>query len=245
MSYKIPPNATAPGDFNVQGNGQGICPLGSIIAITTGITGAMAVPASGSRSNGWQRADGAAIAGGSTLSGTTPNLSSSIYLRGATTYGGTGGSNTTLLTTAELPAHTHGVTDSGHFHSIAHDHGAFTSDAPSTSTTSGQSATHTHSIDYPLGAAGGAGANPGANIGVQYTDNSGGITQWAQNGKQSGTNSADHTHTFSHTHQIDVPNFTGNSDTKTTGITINSTPAASSFTNEPSYVNVIYLIRVK
>ena len=102
--------ATFSGAVNITGNGQGIVPLGAIIAMTSGITGAMAIPASGVASNGWQRCDGAAIAGSQTLSGTTPNLSGSIFLMGSTTYGTTGGNNNTTLTNVQLPAHTHGAT---------------------------------------------------------------------------------------------------------------------------------------
>lgn len=129
-------NLTVSGDVNISGNGQGIVPLGAIIAMTSGLTGAMAIPASGVASNGWQRCDGAAIAGGSTLSGTTPNLSNSVFLMGSTTYGTTGGSNTTTLTTTQLPAHTH---DIAHSHSNTFALGGTTSFA----TTS-----HTHGMDH-------------------------------------------------------------------------------------------------
>ena len=103
--------ATLTGTTDITGNGRGVVPLGAIIAMTSGLTGAMAIPSSGVVSNGWMRADGAVIPGiTNTVSGTTPNLSSSIYLRGATTYSGTGGSNTQTLTTTQLPAHTHSAT---------------------------------------------------------------------------------------------------------------------------------------
>ena len=95
-------------------SGRGVAPLGSIIAITSGLTGAFALPGSGSVSSGWMRADGSVIPGGNLVSGTTPNLSGSVYMRGNSSYNPTPiGSNTTTLSAANLPAHAH-VMDHGH-----------------------------------------------------------------------------------------------------------------------------------
>jgi hypothetical protein len=120
---------------NIAGNGRGVAPLGSIIAMTSGFTGAMAVPGSGIVSNGWIRADGSVIPGGNTVSGTTPNLSSSVFLRGNIAYAGTPvGNSTTTLSTANLPAHTH-VMDHGHDNTLSVS-GTFASSG------------HTHSHDH-------------------------------------------------------------------------------------------------
>jgi hypothetical protein len=235
---------TFTGNLNVVGNGRGIVPLGAIIAMTTGITGAMAVPASGSASFGWQRADGAAIAGGSTLSGTTPNLSTSIFLRGATTYGGTGGANAKVIALSELPAHSHTITDPGHFHSIDHDHGVFNSQTPDITSTGGTSNDHTHVAPIQQGSVyTSTPNNPGAYIGAQYTNDATGLTSYSGNPITSGQNTT-HSHDMNHIHSIDVPNYTGNSGSQITGLTVNSTAAATAFDVQPNYINVIYLIRV-
>jgi hypothetical protein len=137
---------TFTGNLNVVGNGRGIVPLGAIIAMTTSITGAMAVPASGAASNGWQRADGAAIAGGSTLTGNTPNLSTSVFLRGATTYGGTGG-GTVSLARSNIPDLTStGTSGAGSAHS--HGAGTYTSNSSLTGTTTFATSGHKHGIAH-------------------------------------------------------------------------------------------------
>lgn len=243
--------ANVTGTLNVSGNGRGIVPLGAIIGMTTGLSGAMSVPATGVVSNGWMRADGAAIPGGNTVSGTTPDLSNSVYLRGSTTYGGTGGSNTTTLTTTELPAHTHtntfalggtGVTTgtgtfakSDHTHNMKHVHqwgyttlsaNLYTMSSQSTATT-----TFTDSGTFYLFAPANAGTSVStlpiyirSNIGNAYTA---GVLS-APSGSGDTANTA-------------TPSATA---TVTFGGSIDSTGSGAAFSNEPNYINVIYMIRV-
>lgn len=224
----------------IAGKGSGQVPLGAIVPITSGLTGAMNVPTSGSVVDGYMRADGSTIPAGNKVSGTTPNLSNSIYLRGSTTYGATGGENTKSLVLANLPSHTH---------TINHDHAAFNS--------SGHSANHSHGYthDHPAFNIGGGDHGHGISVRKANWD----AMHQANNTIAAGeSDSANHTynvgggghlHTVDvpahygvtdgvssdHTHVIDVPNFTGSSGAVGSG---------TSFSNEPNYVNVIYLIRV-
>lgn len=213
------------GNFNVKGNGQGIVPLGAIIAMTSGYGNAMAIPTSGQQLFGWQRADGQPLASGSTLTGgNTPSLHSSVYLRGATSYGGTGGSNNTTLSSANLPPHVH---------TIDHDHAGVTSTGMSANTTHGHDVTdpeHFHTTSDTSGLSIGVNASgfsdaPG---GSPYSLN----TDTKPTGLTVNTSAS-----IDHTHDVNLPNFTGNSG--------NGPGTTSAFTNEPNYIDVIYLIRVK
>lgn len=237
-------NATvnASGDLNVTGNGRGIVPLGAIIAMTTGLTGAMAVPATGVVSNGWMRADGAAIPGGNTVSGTTPNLSNSIYLRGASTYGGTGGSNTTTLAEANLPTHTHvntlsnnTVASSTHTHNMKHVHQwawtelsskLHTMSTQSTGVTTFDKNTSGSFFLLDFTSAGNQTYNlplyMRSNIGNAYT--AGVLSANSGSGDSANTGAA--------------------SATTTVTLTNASIGSGTAFSNEPNYINVIYLIRV-
>ena len=80
--------------------GVGFVPLGAIIPIASHLTGANAIPPTGTVVNGWQYCDGAAIPGGNSVSGNTPNLTDSRFLMGYNSAGTPLGSN----------SHTHSVT---------------------------------------------------------------------------------------------------------------------------------------
>lgn len=98
---------------------RGQVPLGAVIPIMSQLTGSYSVPSTGTVSHeGWMLADGSAIPGGNAVSGSTPNLTSAIFIMGSTTGGTTGGSNTTGHThtvtpttssTGTAPAHYHGL----------------------------------------------------------------------------------------------------------------------------------------
>jgi hypothetical protein len=248
------------GNFSVAGNGQGIVPLGAVIAMTTGITGSMAVPASGSASFGWQRADGVAIAGGSTLSGNTPNLSGSVFLRGATTYGGTGGSNTYTPagtnSTSNVPASGLGFSGSSTSYSVSvpgHYHGVGTLTNSTTGLPSGAtscidgSTRNTHITQPP---------QTGNANGVWATTASLAASIVNAYPADAGIYMPPHTHSISgNAGNTGGPNgdgaFTASGNNTPSGsITGTATAAAQIFTgtpgnNEPSYINVIYLMRVK
>lgn len=82
-----------------------------------------------------------------------PDLSDT-YLSGVGTLavGAVGGQNDTTLTTAQMPAHSHGVTDAGHTH-------AFTADAHNHGITD---AGHDHSAEVELAASAAAGTDVSA-----------------------------------------------------------------------------------
>jgi hypothetical protein len=245
------------------GASTGIVPLGGIIAVTTGLAGAFSVPVSGAVSDGWQRADGAVIPGGNAVTGSTPNLTSSVYLRGASTYGTTGGSNTKTLTTTELPAHTHTInhthTDSfataGHTHNMQHTHQVFSlydfdggaggdaiagssyvsaSTGYSGGTFSGNSfGTYEGWIVNNYSASGATiqGLNPVNLLAhIYYTSTN---QVFSSRPLDSGGSAKDNTGSASASASMSA--FSGSSGSQGSG---------SSFSIEPNYINVIYLIRV-
>lgn len=239
---------TVNGSLNVAGNGRGIVPLGAIIPMTTGLTGAMAVPASGVVSNGWIRCDGAAIPGGNTVSGTTPNLTGSIYLRGASTYGGTGGNNTTTLSTTNLPSHTHANTltnatvgSSSHAHNYSHVHQwgntegtneggllfkylrSSSSTDINSSSIAGNNVVRQAAFPAPLG---------GVNT-WSFAPTTDTLTSWFTSGVSAGVSGTGAS-----------ANTGAPSATTTVGITNASTGSGTAFSTEPNYINVIYMIRV-
>lgn len=111
----------------------GQVPIGGMVAIMPSVTGSWQPPASGVIKNGFMRADGAVVPSGqgSPLAGKTlPNMIDK-YLRGDTSSGGTGGSNTeasnvTVSTQPEfkIPNHQHTY---GLSIDINHDHPSFSS----------------------------------------------------------------------------------------------------------------------
>lgn len=207
----------------------GIVPVGGMVPIASNLTGSYTMPVSGAVSaHGWMLADGAAIPGGNTLSGTTPNLSDSRFLLGSTTAGTTGGASSITLTITNLPSHTHGLANHthtmSHTHSIDHNHAAVTS--------GNVSAGHTHTYDR-------------VSTGAAAPDTAYG-SSWGNRSFNTGAQSANHTHS------VDLPNFTGTSgaaSSSTTSVpssnTSNATGSGTSFSILPTYISCVYLIRVK
>jgi hypothetical protein len=248
------------GNFQSIGNAPGVVPLGAIIAMTTGLTGAMAIPASGVVSNGYMRADGVAIPANNAVSGTPPNLSGSIFLRGATTFGGAGG-GTASLVAANIPQVSTSYTPAGTV-DISHTHG---SSGVTGTVDSNALGTHVHGLtgvgtsnpgnhDHGLNPqmvslvggtlSGGlytVGATP-----LRYVDTQlqGGHTH-TLTGNTDSSPSLTHGHTFS----------SGSAAGQTLGVTnksLSGTPATitvgsgspTAFNVIPNYIDVIYLVRV-
>lgn len=95
---------------NITGNlsGRGVVPIGAVVPVFS-IAGGFSIPASGVVSNGWMRADGAAVPAAQVVTaGTlTPNLSDNRFIMGATTSGTTGGANSIIPAgTVSAPAFT-------------------------------------------------------------------------------------------------------------------------------------------
>lgn len=246
------------GNFQAAGNAPGVVPLGAIIAMTSGLTGAMAIPASGVVSNGYMRADGTAIPANNTVSGTPPNLSTSIFLRGATTFSGTGGGT---LSAANIPQISTSYTPAGSV-DISHTHG---SSSVTGTVDSNALGTHTHG----LGSVGTS--NPGNhNHGLGSSQNiningvgslSGGVYQTGGTGFFFTTTVTEGGHTHTLTGSMDAsPSLThghtfssGSAAGQTLGATSKSLTgtlatitvgSASPTQFDPKYIDVVYLIRV-
>ena len=109
--------------FTGSTSGRGILPLGSVIATFPALSGAYACAATTTAdSNGFVLCQGQTISDAtSPMNGVVvPNINNDVFLKGSTTSNVSGGSNTVTLTSNELPAHTHTV--SNHTHTIDHGH---------------------------------------------------------------------------------------------------------------------------
>ena len=150
-----------------------------------------------------------------------------------------------------VPAHYHSAgtlantTDGAHTHSINHDHASFTSAGSGTLTTSATGG-HAHAITIWRNSA------TGDNSGIPaYESSIPGMTT----GNTSTAAVGDHSHTIaSHTHSIDVPNFSGTSGSAgdhthtisgSAGNTggVDGDSAMTSGTNNPPFLVVNYIIK--
>ena len=155
----------------------------------------------------------------------TPNLKNRFVVGALDTYavGDTGGSNTHVLTTSEMPVHTHSVTDPGHTHQVTqgphthsvtdpgHTHGLTDTGHTHAASSSSESA-HNHDVDVPYGT---FGTTSGPDTDV-----------YAPSGGSSDTLTTDTEAAHNHTVTV-TPSTTGISvSTAITGVTIGSaTPA--------------------
>jgi hypothetical protein len=232
------------GNFEAAGNAPGNVPLGAIIAMTTGLTGAMAIPNSGDVSNGYMRCDGVTIPGGNKVSGTPPNLSTSVFIRGATTFGGTGGGTATLTSASQIPTitSTGTVTNTGTTVATTTGAGSAHSHGPGTYNTGVNGAHSNHAIYSRQANYFQAGANRN---GLTADDPGGPGSTYVDPGLGDGTHSHDITlgnsaSESSHTHSI--PSLTVNSGQTVSVTYTNASP--SPFNVVPNYIDVVYLIRV-
>lgn len=197
---------------------------------------------------GWRLLDGSTVTNASTLfpelwavvptgwkSGTSlvlPNMANTFPIgAGTTALGATGGSNTKVIGSANLPTHTHSIdhdhavftsaTEGSHTHSINHSHGTITSTS--------ESADHAHNFSGTTSTIGDH----------QHSDNSG-LGDWLMTEFGSATSldlhdgggslaygttnitagAGSHSHTYSgttsgrtvaHSHDVTIPAFTGTS----------------------------------
>ena len=238
----IQPHGT--GDTNIKNpilgsgaTGYGVVPVGGIVPVQSQLSGAYSLPGSGAvSSEGWMLCDGASIPGSQTLSGNTPNLSDGRFLQGNShaNSGGTGTNNTITLAVGNLPAHSHTVTTSSQSSS--------TTGNASSANSGNFSANHYH--------------NSGSNTGNHshnthrntYSVND--FYAWANNVTRSGnastSNTGGHHHgntgnvSSNHTHNIDHSHSYGH----THGMSCANTGSGTAFSIVPTYLRVVYLIRV-
>jgi hypothetical protein len=211
------------GNFQAAGNAPGVVPLGAIIAMTSGLTGAMAIPASGVVSNGYMRADGVAIPANNAVSGTPPDLTGSVFLRGAATYGGTGGGSATLVS-GNIPQVSTSYTPAGTV-DISHSHTSSTV----TGTVGGSDGGHSHGMTW------------GANSNAQFQNFS---TNVENLGAVSWLGGGEHGHGFSLSAAGQTLGATSKSLTGTLATITVGNASPTSFNVVPNYINVVYLIRV-
>ena len=265
---------TAAGNMSVPGTlsatvgvvGIGSVPVGAIMPILrdSPITGGgYAIPSTGTvDASGWMLCDGAAIPASQTLTGVTPNLSNGVYLRGFTTSGGAlGGSNSFTIGSANLPTHTHGAGTlinacvADHAHSGASLSGTLTAANFAHSHSDSiayAAASHSHCIRstasgcyaISVAVASGSGAAVVGHTGTTATSNVIADT-------------VSHSHTKSGSvdavasavdRAVSVSGNTGVGGTHNhliSGSTDSGSFANTAMSNEPQYMNVRYLIRVK
>ena len=204
--------------------GHGIVPIGAVIALNPSLTGAYTTSSTTTAdSNGWVLVEGQTINDAtSPMDGVTlPDLTDARFLRGSTSSGSTGGSETFTLAETNLPAHVH---------SINHTHG----------TVAAENHTHTSgsltaairivgdTIRMYTGSASGS-FSGGANIYMDGTTNSD-TSNWAGAGAVvKGT--------------TDTENLAG-VDTAYTGNS-GSVGSTTAVTHIPKYLNVVYVMRIK
>lgn len=214
-----------------------VFPLGMIIPIASNLTGTYTIPSSGSvDSDGWMYCNGAAIPAGKSVSGTTPNLTDGRFLRGSTSSGGTGGSATFTLATANIPSHTH--TTSAHTHSTAaHTH---TTPAHSHSASSANAGNHSHVLYV---------ARDSYGTGDQLTgDDTAGNDEQTYTGKTGGTTNTAGDHSHGITVNSGGSGTSGSTSAGNTGsgggAATGATGSTTAVTHLPIYVNAQYLIKV-
>lgn len=254
-------------DLNFTGNitGRGIIPVGGIIALNTNLTGVTAVTATTAAD-----ANGFVVCGSVTqpqvivdptspMNGQTiPNLNDSYFLMGATSSGTTGGSNTTTLTTTQLPSHTHTI-DHGHANTLG------ISGAASSSHT--HTIAHVHQVAYSYDTGGGfytvATLINRSNVTLSYTSSGVGgmVTDTVDDGQTGGTNvyarASTTTRAYYSGGAIDdagsasisgTPSASGGSITGSitnhTGSS-GSSGTGSAYDSRPKFYSVKYIMRIK
>lgn len=113
--------------------GNGLIPLGGIIPIGYNYD----IAASGIvNEKGFIRCDGQPIPSGNSVTGNTPNLSISVFVKYKTSLGASGGSNSLTLTTSQMTSHNHSLGTQTSHSTGSHSH--------SVSGGTMMTATHTH-----------------------------------------------------------------------------------------------------
>lgn len=216
----------------------GMLPIGSVIATFPNLAGAYSTSATTTadaygfvKCNGQTISDGTSPMNGSVV----PNINNSVFLMGSTTGGSTAGSNSTTLTTTQLPAHTHtftsstSVATSSHTHDFAHVHQW--GYKPAGSSIYGKRSVSTSSGSFSSGdqILGGVGMSSGGNT-VSFLD----------------TTNANYYTTGTTTDGTNLNQTTGAASAATTvSGTTNSSGTGSAYDSRPLYISAVYLMRIK
>jgi len=89
----------------------GLLPIGSVIQLTSDLTGSYTHPGGGAIDNGLMLCDGVSVIPQGPMAGQTPpGLNNDCFLKGAAAAGVSGGSDTKVIPAAALPVHGHGMT---------------------------------------------------------------------------------------------------------------------------------------
>lgn len=229
----------------------GMVPIGGMVTVMPNIqaTDAWQPPATGVIKDGFMRADGHIITAQNVADGSMLRVNTTLpdmrnkYARGNTTSGGTGGANTVTLAANQIPqlsgAFTSGVNSVGHTHTITT--GGISANHTHSGSTGNDSPDHSHNI-WKKGQYEGIDTNPNYPLGAGPNYSQGTISTHGASARHAhpfttGTVSADHTH--SGTTSGVSANHTHN-----TTVTLGSA-SPSSVNNEPAYVEVVWVIRVK
>ena len=161
------------------------------------------------------------------------------------TMAGTGGAKTQTLSTSNLPSHSH--SGAAHTHTINHDHASVTSGSGG--------ASHSHSFSGTTASNGSHSHTYQDRINTLASGSSGYPMRSNNSGTDDSrsTNSAgSHNHTFSgttgsstasHTHSVNLPNFTGSSGAASYSGNTGSTGSGSSFSILPPHIIVNFIIK--
>ena len=226
--------------------GHGIVPIGAVIALNPSLTGAYTTSSTTTAdSNGWVLVEGQTINDAtSPMDGVTlPDLTDARFLRGSTSSGSTGGSETFTLAETNLPAHVHSIAHThtmAHTHSIDHDHGAVTSSEDS----------HYHLTFRDTSSSGTiTSANYAAS---EFTGSGGGLVNAYDIRGDGSAPNVGRTSTYNHTHSVDLPSYSGTSGASSAASTgaastgnSGSVGSTTAVTHIPKYLNVVYVMRIK
>lgn len=245
------------------GKFDGRVPLGAVIPIVgtrtaidntgTPITPS-GIPTSGEISNdGFQLCDGSAVGSGSTLTGFVPNLTDSRFIQGSSSLGTLGGNtnNQVTLGVVNMPSHNHGITDSGHTHSVTgninasvyttydgdHRHNIFTAEVVASPNLKDVASPQTRTV-----AADGAIGSDTASYRMQA-----GTIEPTIGMTSTPKNSLTLVSETTHRHIVDIATTlaSGAAVNNTTGISINYNGSGTAFDIRPLYMTAIYVMRVR
>ena len=238
---------------------RGLMPLGGVIATFPALSGAYSTANTTTAD-----ANGFVLCGGQTIADATspmngaviPNINNSVFLMGSATSNTSGGSNTTTLTTTQLPAHTHGAgsfvtslsgtfASSTHTHTMPHAHqwGYVDSSADLYAL-----ATYTQNniATFNTGTSGSTKIINGNNFVANNTPGSEASVQQMSGSRPSAYATSGPTTDGSTIAITGTPSATASlSGSNTVTGTSSSTGTGSSYDSRPLYISAVYLMRIK